>query len=240
MLTLMWILGLLIVVGALAYFRAPGWVWVAFGAALVAGVTLRSGSSTIMNGVLWPILVLAAGLIFLPPLRRALLSDPLLGWFCKALPQVSQTEQEALDAGAVWWDGEFFSGKPDWNQILGFKKPALTTEEQAFLDGPVDQLCRMCDEWEVSYELNDLPPQVWQFIKDAGFLGMIIPRQYGGMGFSALAHSQVVMKLGGRCPTACVTVMVPNSLGPAELLLHYGTEPQKNYYLPRLAKGLEM
>jgi acyl-CoA dehydrogenase len=98
----------------------------------------------------------------------------------------------------------------------------------------------MCDDWKISYELNDLPPAVWQFIKDKGFLGMIIPKQYGGMGFSALAHSQVVMKLGSRNATACVTVMVPNSLGPAELLLHYGTEEQKNYYLPRLAKGLEM
>jgi acyl-CoA dehydrogenase len=239
MIALLWVVGFVVLLGALAYFRAPGWAWVALGAAFVVGVTLRGGTPAV-NGVLWTILVVAAALVLLRPLRRILLSDPLLGWFRKALPQVSQTEQEALDAGTVWWDGEFFSGKPSWDKILAFPKPALTAEEQAFIDGPVEQLCRMCDDWQVSYELNDLPPEVWQFIKDAGFLGMIIPKQYGGMGFSALAHSQVVMKLGGRCPTACVTVMVPNSLGPAELLLHYGTEQQKNYYLPRLAKGFEM
>jgi acyl-CoA dehydrogenase len=235
----LWVVGFLVLLGALAYFRAPGWLWVAVGAAFVAGVTLRSGSPT-MHGVLWTVLVIVSALVLLRPLRRALLSDLLLGLFRKALPHVSQTEQEALDAGTVWWDGEFFSGKPNWSKMLAFPKPTLSAEEQAFLAGPVEQLCRMCDDWQVSYELNDLPPEVWQFIKDAGFLGMIIPKQYGGMGFSALAHSQVVMKLATRCPTACVTVMVPNSLGPAELLLHYGTEQQKSHYLPRLAKGLEM
>jgi acyl-CoA dehydrogenase len=233
------IVGWIVLLGALAYLRAPGWAWVVLGVAFVLGVTALAGSP-VVNGVLWTVLVVVSALILVKPLRRALLSDPLLGWFRKALPQVSQTEQEALDAGTVWWDGEFFSGKPNWKKMLDFPRPALSAEEQAFIDGPVEQLCRMCDDWQVSYELNDLPPEVWQYIKDAGFLGMIIPKQYGGMGFSALAHSQVVMKLGGRCPTACVSVMVPNSLGPAELLLHYGTEEQKNYYLPRLAKGLEM
>ncbi len=153
---------------------------------------------------------------------------------------MSQTEQEALDAGTVWWDGELFGGRPNWSKFLSFPKPVLTPEEQAFVDGPVEELCRMCDDWQISHELNDLPPEVWQFIKERGFLGMIIPKRYGGLGFSALAHSEVVMKLASRNPTACVTVMVPNSLGPAELLLHYGTEAQKNHYLPRLAAGLEM
>ena len=129
----------------------------------------------------------------------------------------------------VWWDGELFSGKPDWNKLLAYRKPALTPEEQAFVDGTVEELCRMCDDWQITYELNDLPPHIWQFIKDKGFLGMIIPKQYGGLGFSALAHSQVVMKLATRSATACVSVMVPNSLGPAELLLHYGTDEQKNH-----------
>lgn len=182
----------------------------------------------------------AAILLGVAPLRRRLLSDPMLGWFRKVLPQVSQTEQEALDAGTVWWDGDLFSGRPDWKRLLAFPKPTLTAEEQAFLDGPVDELCAMLDDWEVSHELNDLPPQAWQFIKDRGFLGMIIPKQYGGLGFSALAHSAVVTKLATRSATGTVSVMVPNSLGPAELLLHYGTEAQKNHYLPRLAKGLEM
>jgi acyl-CoA dehydrogenase len=192
------------------------------------------------RGALWTVFVAAAAVLLMPALRRALLSDPLLGWFRKVLPQVSQTEQEALDAGTVWWDGELFSGKPDWAKLLAVPRPTLSAEEQAFIDGPVQELCRMVDEWQVSSEFNDLPPEVWQFIKDQGFLGMIIPKQYGGKGFSALAHSQVVMKLASRTPTACVSVMVPNSLGPAELLLHYGTEQQKNYYLPRLARGQEM
>ena len=124
--------------------------------------------------------------------------------------------------------------------MLAYPKPQLTAEEQAFLNGPVEQLCAMLDEWQITHELKDLPPEVWQFIKEKGFFGLIIPKQYGGYGFSALAHSEVVMKIGSRSGTAAVTVMVPNSLGPAELLLHYGTEKQKEYYLPRLAKGLEV
>ena len=182
----------------------------------------------------------AAILVGVAPLRRRLLSDPMLGWFRKVLPQVSQTEQEALDAGTVWWDGDLFSGRPDWKRLLAFPKPTLSAEEQAFLDGPVEEFCAMLDDWEVTHELNDLPPHAWQFIKDRGFLGMIIPKQYGGLGFSALAHSAVVTKLATRSATGTVSVMVPNSLGPAELLLHYGTDAQKNHYLPRLAKGLEM
>jgi acyl-CoA dehydrogenase len=240
MLTLSWILGLILALGVLAYFRLPGWTWAIVGAAFLAVLTLRGAASPAVTGTLWTVFIVVSALLLIPQLRRALLSDPLLGWFRKALPQVSQTEQEALDAGTVWWDGELFSGKPDWNRLLSFPKPALTAEEQAFLDGPVEQLCRMCDDWQISYELNDLSPEVWQFIKERGFLGMIIPKQYGGLGFSALGHSEVVMKLASRNPTACVSVMVPNSLGPAELLLHYGTEEQKNHYLPRLAKGLEM
>ncbi len=179
-------------------------------------------------------------ILFVPPLRRSLVSNRVLKIFRKILPQVSQTEQEALDAGTVWWDGDLFSGKPDWNKLLAYPKPQLSTAEQVFLAGPVEQLCAMLDEWHITRELHDLPPEVWQFIKDNGFFGMIIPKQYGGHGFSALAHSTVVMKIGSRSGTAAVTVMVPNSLGPAELLLHYGTEEQKNHYLPRLAKGLEV
>ncbi|UJP05172.1 MAG: acyl-CoA dehydrogenase [Nitrosomonas sp.] len=175
-----------------------------------------------------------------PAIRRRLVAKPILTIFRKMLPQISQTEQEALDAGTVWWDGDLFSGRPDWKKMLALRKPQLTVEEQAFLDGPVERLCAMLDEWKITHELRDLPPDVWQFIKENGFFGLIIPKQYGGYGFSALAHSAVVMKLGARSGTAAVTVMVPNSLGPAELLLHYGTEQQKEYYLPRLAKGLEV
>jgi acyl-CoA dehydrogenase len=240
MVTLIWILATVVVLGAAAYLRAPGWTWAVAGAVSLAGLTLRGGLAPALSGMLWTLLIALSALLLIAPLRRALLSDPLLGWFREVLPAVSQTEQEALDAGSVWWDGELFSGRPDWNKLLSFPKPSLTAEEQAFLDGPVEQLCRMCDDWKISHELNDLPPEIWQFIKDNGFLGMIIPKRYGGLGFSASAHSEVIMKLGSRNPTACVSVMVPNSLGPAELLLHYGTDEQKNYYLPRLAKGLEM
>ncbi len=230
--------GVLLWILAYAQARAPSWV---------IGISLYLGALTLWSDVggaakvaLWTLFLIAAALLWVPQLRRGLLSEPLLNWFRKVLPQVSQTEQEALDAGTVWWDGELFSGQPDWNKLFGTPKPRLTPDEQAFLDGPVDDLCRMCDDWEITYELNDLPQDVWQFIKDRGFLGMIIPRHYGGLGFSAYAHSQVVQKLATRNATACVSVMVPNSLGPAELLLHYGTEEQKKHYLPRLAKGLEM
>lgn len=186
-------------------------------------------------------LVTLIGIIFLVrPLRCLVVSNPLLKIFREALPQISQTEQEALDAGTIWWDGELFSGKPDWDKLLAYPKPQLSAEEKAFLAGPVEQLCEMLDEWHITRKLHDLPSNVWQFIKDNGFFGMIIPKQYGGHGFSALAHSEVVMKICSRSGTAAVTVMVPNSLGPAELLLHYGTEDQKNHYLPRLAKGLEV
>jgi acyl-CoA dehydrogenase len=187
------------------------------------------------------ILVLVLGVVlFIPQVRRALVSNRLLKIFRGILPQVSQTEQEALDAGTVWWEGDLFSGRPNWNKLLAYPKPKLTAEEKAFLAGPVEELCAMLDEWRITRELHDLPPGVWQFIKDNGFFGMIIPKQYGGRGFSALAHSEVVMKISSRSGTAAVSVMVPNSLGPSELLLQYGTEEQKNHYLPRLAKGLEI
>jgi acyl-CoA dehydrogenase len=236
---LAWFVGFIALAWVLAYFRASRWVWAAAGAAFLIGASV-AGLPPLWRAVLWTVFIAAAGVLLISPLRRMLVSDPLLGWFRRLLPQVSQTEQEALDAGTVWWDGDLFSGKPDWNKLLAVPRPVLSAEERAFLDGPVEELCRMVDEWTVTHQLHDLQPEVWQFIKDKGFLGMIIPRQYGGMGFSALAHSEVVMKLASRTPTACVSVMVPNSLGPAELLLHYGTEAQKGYYLPRLAKGLEM
>ncbi len=186
------------------------------------------------------LIALISIVLLTPPLRNIFISNPLLKIYKKILPKISQTEQEALDAGTVWWDGELFSGKPDWNKLLAYPRPQLSVEEENFLSGPVEQLCSMLNEWQITRELHDLPPNVWQFIKDNGFFGMIIPKQYDGQGFSALAHSEVVMKIASRSGTAAVTVMVPNSLGPAELLLHYGTEDQKNYYLPRLAKGLEV
>lgn len=225
---------------SLAYFRVNRFGWLAGIGITILALDWWSGVSGIVTFVLWAVFVAAAGITLMPALRRSLISDRLLVWFRRVLPQVSQTEQEALDAGTVWWDGELFSGKPAWQKLLATPQPRLNSEEQTFLDGPVEELCRSCDDWEITHELNDLPDTVWQFIKDQGFLGMIIPKEYGGLGFSAYAHSQVIQKLATRNATACVSVMVPNSLGPAELLLHYGTDQQKNYYLPRLAKGLEM
>ncbi|KTC65986.1 oxidoreductase, acyl CoA dehydrogenase family (plasmid) [Legionella adelaidensis] len=174
------------------------------------------------------------------PLRRALISNHLFHVVEKALPKMSKTEREALEAGSIGWEADIFSGSPDYTKLLNTPIPPLTTEEQAFLDGPVNALCRMVDDWEVTHNLTDLPSDVWQFIKDNKFLGMIIPKQFGGLEFSAQAVMSVLSKLYGRSISLATTVAVPNSLGPGELLLKYGTEEQKNYYLPRLANGTEI
>jgi len=225
---------------ALAYHNARAWVWTLVFAAVMAVLHWAVPLSAAAAVAGWIAVAVFALLANPTPVRRLLVATPLLGVFRRILPQLSQTEQEALDAGTVWWDGDLFTGRPDWKKLLAYPRPRLTAEEQAFLDGPVEDLCRMIDDWQITQELNDLPPNVWQFIKDQGFLGMIIPKAHGGKGFSALAHSEVVMKLTTRSGTAAVSVMVPNSLGPGELFLHYGTEAQKSYYLPRLAMGLEM
>jgi len=174
------------------------------------------------------------------PLRRLLISDRLWGVFRKALPRVSETEQEALDAGTIWWDGELFSGRPRWKELLKVPAPSLSEEEQAFIDGPIEELCRRTDDWEISEKHRRLPDELWAFIHEHRMFGMIIPKEYGGLGFSAQANSAAVMKLASRNLTAAITVMVPNSLGPGELLLHYGTQEQRDYYLPRLARGEEV
>jgi acyl-CoA dehydrogenase len=186
------------------------------------------------------VLVLLAGLLTLRPLRRAVLTRPIFSAYRKVLPQMSDTEREALEAGTVWWEGELFRGQPDWQKLHAYPVPKLTAEEQSFLDKECEEACRLVDDWKVTHELYDLPNEAWRYIKDKGFLGMIIPKKYGGLEFSAYAHSQVVTKLSTRSSALSVSVMVPNSLGPAELLLHYGTEEQKNHYLPRLAKGIEV
>jgi acyl-CoA dehydrogenase len=164
--------------------------------------------------------------LVVPPLRRVLISKPLLRVFRKVMPPMSQTEREALEAGTVGWDGELFSGRPAWRELLSIPRTTLTVEEQHFLDNEVETLCALITDWETTNVHKDLPPHVWQYIKDHGFLGMIIPKAYGGLGFSAYAHSQVITKLSTRSGTVAVTVLVPNSLGPGELLLHYGTDEQ--------------
>jgi acyl-CoA dehydrogenase len=156
------------------------------------------------------------------------------------LPSMSKTEQEALEAGNVWWDGELFSGMPDWSRLKNLPKPQLKPDEQAFLDGPTEELCRLLDDWQITHELADMPPNVWQYIKEQKFFAMIIPKEFGGLGFSPLANSMILAKLASRNTTAASTIGVPNSLGPAELLLHYGTDEQKQHWLPRLASGEEI
>jgi acyl-CoA dehydrogenase len=176
-------------------------------------------------------------LLNIRPLRIRALTRPFMRKYRKMLPTMSSTEREALDAGTVWWDGELFTGGPNWQKLMSAKVPVLTEAEQAFIDGPCEQLCAMLDDWDITHRRADLPAAVWAFIKSQGFFAMIIPHRYGGLEFSAYAHSCVLIKIASRSASASSTIAVPNSLGPAELLLHYGTEAQKNHYLPRLARG---
>jgi acyl-CoA dehydrogenase len=181
-----------------------------------------------------------AAVAFLAPLRRRLVTRHLLARFRRVMPAMSRTEQEALEAGGTWWDAELFSGRPDWSRLRNLPPARLNPAEQAFLDGPIEQLCQMLDDWRITHEDMDLPPEVWSFIRHERLFGLVIPTRYGGLGFSPLAHSEIVMKLASRSITAAVTVMVPNSLGPAELLLRYGTQAQRDRWLPRLASGEEI
>jgi acyl-CoA dehydrogenase len=173
-------------------------------------------------------------------LRRDWLSRPIFGWARKVLPSLSATEREAIEAGDVWWDADLFSGDPDWAKLMATLPAQLSAEEQAFLDGPVEELCGMLDDWTITWKLRDLPREVWAFLKAHKFFAMIIPKPYGGLGFSAYAHSEVIRKLSTRSISAAVTAMVPNSLGPGELLMQFGTKAQQDYWLPRLADGREI
>ncbi|MGH6946660.1 MAG: acyl-CoA dehydrogenase [Kiloniellales bacterium] len=223
----------------LLYFGHGYGAWVSAAAlALLAWVAAGVGSPLAFAAALAVLLALAA-LFGLRAIRRPLLSAPLMRVARSFLPRMGDTERIALEAGTVWWDGELFSGNPDWQKLLDFRVQPLSERERAFLDGPGEKLCRIVDDWRITQE-RDLPREVWEFLKRERFFGMIIPEKYGGLGFSAVGHSAVVVKVASRSiPTAC-TLMVPNSLGPAELLLHYGTEEQRNYYLPRLAAGEEI
>lgn len=215
------------------------WTFVLFaamvGATLVPCETLTPPSLF----ALWAIFI-AFGLLNIKPLRRIFITGPVFKIFKKILPPMSQTERDALEAGSVWWDGDLFSGTPKWDKLFDYKLSMLNDVEQSFLDNEVTELCKMLDDWKITNELGDLPPEVWQYMKDKKFFGMIINKDYGGLGFSAYCHSQVVQKVASRSLSAAVTVMVPNSLGPAELLHRYGTKDQKDHYLPRLAAGLDV
>jgi acyl-CoA dehydrogenase len=223
-----------------AYLRVSLRVWTVATAVAILAAGWLSGAHWLATALTLIVFAAIALPLNLPDLRRRKISAPLLSVFSKVLPQLSDTEQTALEAGTVGFEGELFTGMPDWAQLLGQPKPELTTEEQAFMDGPVEQLCAMVDDWQITHELADLPPEIWEFVKQHKFFGMIIPKAYGGLGFSALAHSAVLQKLSSMSATLASTVAVPNSLGPGELLLHYGTPEQKDYYLPRLADGREI
>jgi len=173
-------------------------------------------------------------------LRRDFVTRPIYHMAKGVLPEMSDTEAEAIAAGDVWWDADLFSGDPDWQAMLAIPPAKLTEAERAFIDGPVDQLCAMLDDWKINWEDRDLPPEAWDFIKRERFFGMIIPEEFGGLGFSPYAHSEVVRKISTRSVAAAVTVMVPNSLGPGELLMKFGTDDQKSYWLPRLADGRDI
>ena len=231
---------ILVILGFMMARRASRYIWAGAIATLLAYWTLRYSPPTWSLITVWGAFLPIAALLSVTSLRRKLVINPLLSLYRKIMPGMSDTEREALEAGTVWWEAEIFSGRPDWSRMLAFAPPALSDEEQAFIDGPVNELCNMVSDWEITEELRDLTPETWAFLKANGFFGMIIPKQYGGLDFSANAHSAIVAKVASRSISAGVTVMVPNSLGPAKLLLSYGSEQQKNHYLPRLASGEEI
>jgi acyl-CoA dehydrogenase len=231
---------LLAIIGFMLARQAPLTLWCAVLAAALSYWSLLHSPPVWALITVWLAFLPCALLLTVTPLRQRLAIAPLLARFRDIMPPMSDTERVALEAGTVWWEAELFSGQPDWHHLLGYPAPRLSAEEQAFLDGPTGELCRLVNDWEITEELRDLTPETWTFLKEQGFFGMIIPKKYGGLEFSANAHSAIVMKIASRSISAGVTVMVPNSLGPAKLLLSYGTDAQKDHYLPRLAKGLEI
>ena len=232
-------LALLAVAAIAAYHRWSLAVFAAIAASVlvVCGLAGASFAATVTAGVLLALFVLP---LLITPIRQALITSYALRFYTKILPPLSDTEKVALEAGTVGFEGELFSGRPAWKTLLDQPKPELTAEERAFLDGPVEEVCRMTNDWETTHVRADLAPEVWDYVKKNKFFGMIIPKQYGGLGFSAFAHHRVIMKLASVSATLSSTVGVPNSLGPGELLLHYGTQEQKDFYLPRLADGREV
>lgn len=230
----------LIVAGAFAaYHRLRLAYWAAITASLLVAAWLlgASGTATVVAAVLLAAIAIP---LMVPGFRKARITAPLLAFYTKLLPPLSETERTALEAGTVGFEGELFSGKPDWDKLLSLPKPELTAEEQAFLDGPCEELCRMTNDWDITHVRADLSPELWDYVKKHKFFGLNIPKEYGGLGFSALMNHKVIQKLASISTVVSSTVGVPNSLGPAELLMHYGTDEQKREYLPRLADGREV
>jgi len=225
---------------ACSYLRTNLKIWTVVTAVAMALVTINYTQGWFSVGIVWALFAAMATVLNVKSIRQNLITSPFLGFYKKALPNLSETEKTALESGTVSWDGELFSGKPNFKKLHSIPAPQLSSDEQEFLDGPVAELCTMIDEYEINHVKGDMPEHVWQFIRDNGFIGMIISKKHGGLGFSALGHSMVLQKLASRSVAVAATVAVPNSLGPAELLHQYGTQEQKDHYLPRLAAGKDI
>lgn len=230
----------IVLLGVSAYLRLSKYVWAPILLLLLADAQYVGLMTVASSFILWPIATIAIALSFVPPLRKLLVTKPLFKFFKHNLPPLSDTEKAAIESGTVAWEGKLFQGNLKWPTLWAMPKPTLTDEEQHFLDNQVEDLCRLVNDWEVTHEKADLPKEVWSYLQNQKFFGMIIPKEYGGLGFSALMHSTVITKLASKSISLAVTTMVPNSLGPGELLIHYGTKEQKDYYLPRLATGNEI
>lgn len=233
---LIWFLYVIATLGAVSYFRMK-----LFNATVATFcLFILGGILGVIGGFSWIIFLIAALPLNIESVRKQYISEPILKRYKKIMPEMSSTEKDAIDAGTVWWDGEIFSGNPNWQTLHNIPQARLTAEEQTFLNGPVEEVCRLCDDWEVTHKNADLSAEVWQYLKDNKFFAMIIKKEFGGLDFSAYCQSRVLQKLSSVSAVLSTTVGVPNSLGPGELLQHYGTEAQKNHYLPRLAVGDEI
>ncbi len=234
------VLLLIVLVLTVAIYRFSAIIWTTIMGVALLGVSFCGGLPGFLVLLCWILFAVAAGFANLHSLRRRFITGPLLTRIKSQLPVISPTEQEAIKAGNTWWEKELFCGQPDWQQLLKFPAPTLTIEEQSYLDNQVEQLCQMLNDWQITQHDADLSPEAWAFIKKEKFFGLIIPKEYGGLEFSAYAHSCIVTKIASRSVSAATNIMVPNSLGPAEILLRYGTAEQKNHYLPRLAVGQDV
>ncbi|MHB1949021.1 MAG: acyl-CoA dehydrogenase [Gammaproteobacteria bacterium] len=231
---------LLVAVFGVAYFRVPIIGWTLLIGVLLLLITVFGKSGILFLTVSWILYIVFATFANLKTLRVKYFTKPLVEALRKKMPPISETEREAIEAGNVWWEKDLFCGRPDWKKFLAIPQPSLTVEEQEFLNNQVENLCSQLNDWQIMHNNHDLPKKIWEYLKKERFFGMVIPKEYGGRGFSALAHSCVVVKIATRSISAAVNTMVPNSLGPGELLVHYGTDEQKKYYLPRLASGEEI